>query len=141
MNNEYTILIADRNRHVCEFLKREFEAEGFQVRLSESGSDVLKIVFHYQSPDFIIIDPDLPDTESNVLLKRLGDRIPELPVIIHAFSFEEIDYSRFLKKCSFVEKSGQSVESLKRKIFELLKENKKTKMDSSADSEQGGVSL
>ncbi len=125
MKKQYKILVADRNPNVREFLKRELLAEGFQVQLSDKGNDVLKIVFDPQSPDFVIIDPDLPDIERETLLKRLGDRIPELPVIIHAFSFEETDYSAFLKKFSFVEKGGRSIEYLKRKIFGLLEDYRK----------------
>ena len=35
------ILIADRNRHVRDFLRRELGAEGYQVEVARDGREVL----------------------------------------------------------------------------------------------------
>ena len=43
MNAPGKILIADRNRHVREFLQRELEAEGYQVTAASKAETALKL--------------------------------------------------------------------------------------------------
>lgn len=121
---QHTILIADRNSHVREFLRREMTEAGFRVLQAEKGRDVIDMVFHCESLMLIIIDPDLSDMEQTVLLKKIGDRIPALPVVIHAFQSDEIDYDRYLKYLDFVEKGGRSIEKLKQVVLERLSAQK-----------------
>lgn len=120
MRSEYTILIADRNSHVREFIKREMTKEGFRVLQAEKGKDVIKMVYQCFSLDLVLLDPDLPDMEETVLLKKIGDRFPSVPVIIHAFDSEETNYFLYLKQAAFVEKGGQSIEALKKVVIEIL---------------------
>jgi DNA-binding NtrC family response regulator len=117
---EYTILIADRNHHVLEFLKREMTQEGFKVLQAEKGKEVIHIIFHCLPLDLVILDPDLPDMEETGLLKKIGTRIPPLPIIIHAFDSEEINYFLYLKQAVFVEKDGRSIEKLKQVVSEIV---------------------
>jgi len=117
---EYTILIADRNSHVRDFLKREMRGEGFRVLQAKTGQEVVKMVFRCFPLDLVIIDPDLPDMEENLLLKKIEERIPRLPVVIHALDSQKTNYFLYLKQAAFVEKGGQSVEELKQVIFEIL---------------------
>ena len=121
---QHTILIADRNSHVREFLRREMTEAGFRVLQAEKGRDVIDMVFHCESLMLIILDPDLSDMEQTVLLKKIGDRIPALPVVIHAFQSDEIDYDRYLKYLDFVEKGGRSIEKLKQVVMERLSAQK-----------------
>ncbi len=120
MSSEYTILIADRNSHVREFIKREMTKEGFRVLQAEKGKDVIKMVYQCFSLDLVLLDPDLPDMEETVLLKKIGDRFPSVPVVIHAFDSEETNYFLYLKQAAFVEKGGQSIEVLKKVVIEIL---------------------
>lgn len=124
MGDQPTILIADRNAHVRGFLKRELTAEGYQVRLAENGKQVLKGVFHPDPLDLIILDPDLPDSDENILLKRLQDRIPSLPIIIHAFRSDSEFHWLLTTDAVFVEKGGKSVECLKQVVAEILNRKK-----------------
>ena len=121
---EYTILIADRNSHVREFLKREMTEEGFRVLQAEKGMEVIKMVYQNLPLDLVILDPDLPDMEETRLLKKIGARIPPLPVIIHAFDSEEINYFYYLKQAAFVKKAGRSIEKLKQVVLEILEAKK-----------------
>ncbi len=118
METQYTILIADRNSHVREFLKRELTDAGFRVLQAEKGRDVIDLVFHCEPLMLVIIDPDLPDMEETALLKKIGNRIPALPVVIHAFQSDGTDYSVYLKKIDFVEKGGRSIERLKQVVMD-----------------------
>ncbi|MFO8083251.1 MAG: response regulator [Desulfobacterales bacterium] len=120
MKKEYTILIADRNSHVREFLKREMAKEGFRVLQAEKARDVIKMVYQCYPLDLVLLDPDLTDMEKSVLLKKIACRIPPLPVIVHAFDSEDTDYFLYLKQAAFVEKGGQSIEKLKQVVLEIL---------------------
>ncbi|UCF95328.1 MAG: response regulator, partial [Desulfobacterales bacterium] len=113
MGRQFTILIADRNSHVRRFLEREMLAEGYQIRLAENGREVLKGAYECDPLDLIILDPDLPDTEAASLLKKLQDRIPPVPVVVHAFASERPGQSNVAGEMVFVEKRGNSVERLK----------------------------
>jgi len=124
LSSEYTILIADRNSRVREFLKREMTEEGFRVLQAETGRDVIEMVYHCYPLDLILLDPDLPDMEETALLKKIGNRIPSLPIVIHAFDFKETNYFFHLRNSEFVKKGGRSIEKLKQVVFEMLKEKK-----------------
>ena len=120
MDRQYTILVADRNSRVRGFLKRELMAEGYHVQLAEDGKQVLKKVYHSDPLDLIILDPDLPDAEENILLKGLQNRIPSLPLIVHAIQSECDAYGFLPDDAVFVEKGDKSVEHLKMVVAEIL---------------------
>ena len=124
MEKEFKILVADRNQRVREFLKRELMAEGYRVRLAKNVQEVLKKVYHSETLDLLILDPDLPGTDKLALLKKLQNRIPALPVVVHTYLADYTDYTNELSKLAFVEKSGSSVESLKKMVHEILRKRK-----------------
>jgi DNA-binding NtrC family response regulator len=121
MTKVYRILIADRNSHVREFLKREMLAEGFSVQLAENGREVLKWAYHRQPVDLLILDPDLPDAEESLLLKKLNQRVPYIPVILHTYLSDYLIASKIINPTEFVEKGGSSIEKLKKVVPEILK--------------------
>ncbi len=120
MEKTFTILIADRNRHVREFLKREMIKEGYQVREAKNGREVLRKVYNHEHLDLLILDLDLPDVSISTIFEKLENRIPTLPVVIHAFPSDYIDDPDVLKKALFVEKRGDSIDHLKRAVFDIL---------------------
>jgi len=116
-------LIADRNPHVRKLLEREITAEGYRVRLAKNARDVLEWVYHYEPLDLLILDPDLPDAEDMSMLKKLNNRIPVLPVIVHGYLTDDAGHSAVLKPAVFVEKRGSSIEYLKKVISDILKKS------------------
>jgi len=120
MKRQYTILIADRNPHVRAFLKREMEAEGYKVRLARNGSEVLKWVFGCDPLHLVVIDPELPDVNELDILRRLEERIPTLPFIIHGFLLEYNESFALSTAVAFVEKGGKSIERLRTVAVEML---------------------
>ena len=85
MNAPGKILIADRNRHVREFLQRELEAEGYQVEAARDGREVLARFNGQNPPDLLILDLELPYAVELKVLERLHEQRPSLPVVIHSF--------------------------------------------------------
>ncbi len=119
MKDAFELLIADRNPHVREFLRRELNAEGYRVRLAENGLEVLKSVYQNETVDLLILDPDLPDAEESRLLKKIQNRIPYLPVVIHTFLSDYMPDT--FRAAALVEKKGNSVELLKQVVSDILK--------------------
>jgi CheY-like chemotaxis protein len=115
-----TVLIADRNPHVREFLKRELASAGFTVLTADSGRDLLQLVFGPAPVDLLVIDPDLPDMEPMVLLGKLTGRIPPCPIIIHTLPGEELWAGKPTPLIACVEKAGRSIEQLKEVMAGLL---------------------
>ncbi|MBF0099783.1 MAG: response regulator [Desulfobacterales bacterium] len=114
------ILIADRNPHVREFLKREIMVDGYQICLAKNCREVLKAVSHEKPIRLIIIDPDIPGADDFLILKMVKNRIPELPIIIHSHFTEYETYVKGLHRMVFVEKKGNSIEDLKTVIHQML---------------------
>ena len=54
--NTFTILVADRNPNVRDFLKRELMAEGYRVLQAKDNREVLKRVFSRTPLDLLIFD-------------------------------------------------------------------------------------
>ena len=123
MREIFNIIIADKNPHVREFLQRELINEGYNVRQAVSGKDVLEQIYSQDSIDLLILDPDLPDADRLFLFKKLHDRIPALPVVIHAH-LESADMKERTYGVVFVEKNGGSIELLKQVLFDILQHDK-----------------
>ena len=134
MEKNFTILIADRNRHVREFLKREMTAAGYEVCLAKSGREVLKWIYADQFLDLIILDLDLPDTSGKAILEKLENRIPALPVVVHAFLSDYSNHRAVLGSTVFVEKMGNSIEKLKKVVADILKNVQRRKTVSRKDA-------
>lgn len=124
MDGPIDILIADRNPHVREFLRRELAREGYRVRIARSGKELIQVVYHEEIIGLLILDPDLPDVEISLTMRKLKNRIPFLPVVIHthASDWEENGYG--LRHVVFVEKRGNSVERIKAVALEILRKKK-----------------
>ena len=126
MEKEFKILVADRNQNVREFIKRELMAEGYRVGLAKNVQEVLKKIYQPETLDLLILDPDLPGTDKLSLLKELQDRIPDLPVVVHTYLTDYTDHTNILGELAFVEKSGSSIEGLKKMVYEILRKPKIT---------------
>jgi CheY-like chemotaxis protein len=120
LEERFNILIADRNPHVRELLRREMTIEGYQVKLAKTGREVINYTLRQDSFDLLILDPDLPDTDKSFLLKKLGERIPPLPVVVHSFLSENSKQQDILTTVIFVEKKGSSIDHLKKIVAEIL---------------------
>ena len=114
------ILIADRNRHVRQFLKREFVADGYLVVLAENGHDLSRIIGREDTLDLLILDDEILGLDESRIVEQLGNRIPPLPFIIHSFSTEGLDRSLVAAAAALVEKTGK-IEQLKEAVKQVLR--------------------
>ena len=121
VKKEFTIIVADRNHHVREYLLRELVADGYVVRTAENFRQVLKLAFHPDAPDLLILDPNLPDADESGLPDKLRNLDKHIPVVIHTFLSEYNENYESFGKTVFVEKNGNSILRLKLVVAELLK--------------------
>jgi DNA-binding NtrC family response regulator len=82
------LLIADRNRHVRDFLRRELMTEGYLVEAARDGREVLEMINGPNPPVLLILDLELPYLAELKVLELLQERAPSLPVVIHSFPLE-----------------------------------------------------
>src|SRR6476620_5461617 len=76
-----TILIIDDDRDICLLLKRFLTRHGYEVMEAYNGKKALEIL-ESTEPSLVMCDFRLEDMEGNVLLGKIKERYPHLPVII-----------------------------------------------------------
>jgi two-component system, NtrC family, response regulator HydG len=76
-----TILIIDDDRDMCLLLKRFLTRHGYEVLEAYNGKKALEIL-ESTEPSLVMCDFRLEDMEGNVLLGKIKERYPHLPVII-----------------------------------------------------------
>jgi len=114
------ILIADRNRHVREFLRRELAAEGYQVEVARDGHEILEAINGQNPPILLILDLELPYLTELKVLELLQERLPSLPVVIHSFPLDSDQPPP--GAAAFLEKR-EDTNLLKEVVAELLGKN------------------
>lgn len=76
----YKIFIVEDNDLYAKVLKKQLEADRFEVSVFASGSDCISNL--EKSPDIILLDYTLPDMNGNLVLKQIKDLKPSVHVII-----------------------------------------------------------
>jgi len=120
MQNPFRILIADRNRNVREFLRREFREAGYRAQIAKDAHEVLMMIDVKDPPDLLILDPEIPDVVELEVIERLQARFPPLPVVIHAFLSEQGNHLPFEHAAALVEKEGDTFR-LKAAVLAVLR--------------------
>jgi DNA-binding response OmpR family regulator len=121
MKKIFTILIADKNRNVRDFLRRELSAEGYQVAVAGDGGQILAEIDREDGVDLLVYDLEMPDADSSKIFEKTQKRRPPLPVVIHTFLTEESERDFSLNKGEvYIEKSG-NIDHLKAAIADMLK--------------------
>ena len=121
MAKGFTILLADRNRNVREFLQRELTLEGYRVETAGDGREVLTLVEGASAPDLLILDLEMPYLDGLEILQWLRDRRRPLPVVIHSFLTDGANHAAIDGIAAFVEKSGDHVNRLKETVLDVLR--------------------
>lgn len=122
MKEGFTIVIADRNPNVRDLMFRELRAEGYQILLAKNGMEILKLYGERTPIDLLILDVGIPDIEQAYFMGWLKNRIPSLPFIIHSFTSDYEAYAETLSPVVFIEKNENSIEQLKKVVFNISKQ-------------------
>ena len=120
MRDVVTILVADRNRHVRELLRRELSSEYRRVVVAGDGHEVMDAVGGERSIDLLILDLDIPYIDWVSVLERLHAETPPIPVVVHSFRSQGEDEPAMGHVAAFVEKSGD-LDHLKAVVDEVLR--------------------
>jgi DNA-binding NtrC family response regulator len=121
MRDTFIVMIADRNRNVRWFLRREFEKEGYLVILAKDGKEVLRMARVDPVPDLLILDLDMPYVDGVRILEQLKDRVPSMPIVIHTTSLEYKGHAAVRDAAAFMEKTGNNIDHLKKLVEETLR--------------------
>ncbi len=113
------LLLADRNRHVREFLRRELEQEGHTVVAAGSAQDILTLLAGSRKPDLLILDLEVPFVREADLLAQLQTFYPTLPVLIYSFRPENPEEVPGGRNLIFLEKDADP-SALKQLVASLL---------------------
>ena len=97
------------------------EAEGYHVQLAKNGRESLEGIYRSDRLDLVILDLDLPDMDDLDVLGGLENRLPNLPVVIHTYRSEYMNHPGVLGIATVVEKTGKSIDDLKRVVTEILR--------------------
>jgi CheY-like chemotaxis protein len=133
MNDPFRILITDRNRHVREFLEREFRGAGYQTQVAKDGQEVLALMEAEMPPDLLILDLEMPHGDGLEILQRLQTRLPPLPVVIHAYLAEHSNQAALDKVAALVEKEGDT-NCLKTTVMEVLRKHYPSRFEDMPES-------
>jgi two-component system, NtrC family, response regulator HydG len=76
-----TILIIDDDRDMCLLLKRFLTRHGYEILEAYNGKKALEIL-EQTEPSLVMCDFRLEDMEGNILLGKIKEKYPALPVII-----------------------------------------------------------
>jgi DNA-binding NtrC family response regulator len=121
MPPKFTLLIADPNKNVREFLRRELVAEGYEVKLAKDDRELLRMLDQEVSADLLILDPDIPYSGGSEILEKLQRRKPLCPVVIHTFPSENSIEEAAKMAAAFLEKKGTNIDYLKAVVLSVLR--------------------
>jgi CheY-like chemotaxis protein len=102
------ILIADRNRHVRDFLRRELTAEGYEVEVAADGREVLSRINDKDPPHLLILDLETPYLDEPDVWDILKKLQPPLPLIIHTLLPQYPTNLTLPMTAAFLEKRGDT---------------------------------
>jgi CheY-like chemotaxis protein len=105
MPEDFTILVADHNPHVRQFLKRELMHFGYEVFEATTYNEIFFRITGATPPDLIIFDLDLPYNSGLDALKKLQNLTPPIPTIIYSDLTEYEGHPDIRKTEAFVEKN------------------------------------
>jgi DNA-binding NtrC family response regulator len=120
MKKIFTILVADRNPHIRDFVQRELKEAGHRVFTAKNAAQLKGWILRPIQMDALVIDPNIPGMDNYEELRLLLTLRPELPVVFHCFVPDTASLRDLTEKVVFVEKSGHSIDAVKEKIEWLL---------------------
>lgn len=94
---KYNLLIVDDDEELRDILCSIFDAYGFSVRSANSGSSAFEIV-KKEHVDLIVSDMRMADGDGMMLLEKVREHDPDVPVVIFITGFTDVSREECLKK-------------------------------------------
>jgi DNA-binding response OmpR family regulator len=76
-----SILVVADDQHIRFFYKVELEEDGYQVTVSATGEEALKILDKY-IPNLIILDIKMPGMDGIEVMRKIKDEKGDIPIIL-----------------------------------------------------------
>lgn len=93
----YTLLIVDDDEELRDIMCSIFDTYGFTVLSANSGTSAFEIV-KKQKINLIVSDIRMADGDGMMLLKKVREHDPEIPVVIFITGFTDIPTEECLKR-------------------------------------------
>jgi DNA-binding response OmpR family regulator len=115
------ILVVDDEKNILKLYKAEFEGEGYNVVVANSGKEALDLV-ESENPDIVTLDILMPDIDGIQVLRQMKEKKPDMPVImLTAYDYRD-DFSVWVADAYVVKSSDLS--NLKTTIKQILESSK-----------------
>lgn len=85
-----SIALVDDDRNILTSVSIALQAEGFTVRIYSDSEAALKALID-NPPDLAVLDIKMPRMDGMELLRRLREKLPQLPVIFLTSKDDELD--------------------------------------------------
>lgn len=95
--SKYKLLIVDDDSELREIICSIFEAYGFTVRSAHSGTSAFEIV-KKEPIDLIVSDMRMADGDGMMLLEKVREHDPDVPIVIFITGFTDVSKEECLKK-------------------------------------------
>ena len=115
-----TVLIVDDDEDMRSALQHIFKSRGYHIILASDGQEAYELTL--KTPlDAIITDVRMPKMNGVELLRRVKNKLPDLPVIFLITGFTDVSESEALRlgAAGFVEKPF-NVERIVRQLEEAI---------------------
>jgi DNA-binding response OmpR family regulator len=77
----HSLLIAEDERGIRNFMKQELLAEGYEVVTAEDGAETLLMLSRFEV-DLVVLDQHMPLYSGLETAKRIRQRHPNLPIVL-----------------------------------------------------------
>ena len=121
LRSMFIILVADRNKHIRELLKRELSDDGYQVILAKTAAEVVAVISTIDRINLIIIDFYLPDGDLTDIKRKLKGRLDMIPMIIHSYASERQNGFLPSRNMVEIEKGSTSISEIKLLVDQIDK--------------------
>ncbi len=116
-----TILIAEDNDSVRDFLSETLKMLGYKVFVAKNGKEAIEIFKSKKNIDLLITDIVMPEMRGDELVKTLKDKFPEIKVIFISgyIDKELVDNIEIDKEVNFIQEpfSIEDISELIRKVL------------------------
>ena len=113
------IFIIEDEKNLVNLLQEKFKEEGFDVRATDNGDDLLSFIKNYQ-PDIILLDLFLPGKSGFEILGELKNNsdLKSIPVIILSNINEDKDIKEVLSlgAVDYIIKNNQGLDEIVEKV-------------------------